>query len=358
MAIQNIETGYKPEFGLGALFSGWNAGNTMRSNEEEILRQILANKQKEQEMPHELAMKQYEGALANAKLASPDYIPKALLGYIGQMNSQQAAGDRAMQTLDSSVAAGNAENLNKAGEEDLFRRIRDLQLTGTGGSIGFGKGTAQPQEGDGNLGLFQDVMNNPDLTPEQKNLVYADAEQSGMLNQTQGLIDRFMKIATDTPPHRQKMALGEQKGLFGLQNTQMRTQAQIANMKERIANLKTKSPSLSQQDAQAIAIYSGQIPGDVDAADRYLQMRIFMDINKSGTNQRDQGYDLSEQTGLTKVPSVAKSTPKPESVKDAQRKYDAKEQARIREEGIARRAAASQGTTTSGVKFTVKKTGE
>ncbi len=33
--MQNIETGYKPEFGLGAWFAGQNAANTEAANEEE-----------------------------------------------------------------------------------------------------------------------------------------------------------------------------------------------------------------------------------------------------------------------------------------------------------------------------------
>ena len=335
MPVQDINTGYKPEFGLGALYSGWNAGTRMRSNEEEILQQLLANRQKQQEMPYDLDIKRYEGALANAKRLSPNYIPEALRGYIGQMQSQQAAGTGAMQTMQGKVDAVNAENANSTGENVLNKMIRDIQ-TGQGGNIGFGKFGSARMEGDGNLGLYQDVMNNPDITPEQRMLIEQDAQKSGMLNKSQGLLDKFMSAAVNTPKHQQALALGEQRGNFGLANTQMRSQAQIEAMRERVARMNIKDPTESQRRAYALAVYSGQIQGDVEAADRYLQMQTYMDVQKSGTNQKPGGYDLSEQTGLTREPSVANRTVRPPA-------YNPNTQAAIREQGIQQRQARTKG---------------
>jgi len=286
MPVQDINTGYKPEFGLGALYSGWNAGTRMRSNEEEILQQLLANRQKQQEMPHDLDIKRYEGALANAKRLSPDYIPEALRGYIGQMQSQQAAGTGAMQTMQGKVDAVNAENANSTGENVLNKMIRDIQ-TGQGGK-------------------------------------------------SQGLLDKFMSAAVNTPKHQQTLALGEQRGNFGLANTQMRSQAQIEAMRERVAKMNAKDPTESQRRAYALAVYSGQVQGDVEAADRYLQMQTYMDVQKAGTNQKPGGYDLSEQTGLTREPSVANRTVRPPA-------YNPNVQAAIREQGIQQRKAKAKG---------------
>ena len=46
--MQNIETGYKPEFGLGAWFAGENAANTEAANEEELIKSFLANQRERQ----------------------------------------------------------------------------------------------------------------------------------------------------------------------------------------------------------------------------------------------------------------------------------------------------------------------
>ena len=43
--MQNITTGYQPEFGLGALYQGINAANTESANEEELRKLFLANQQ-------------------------------------------------------------------------------------------------------------------------------------------------------------------------------------------------------------------------------------------------------------------------------------------------------------------------
>ena len=39
--MQNIETGYKPDFGLGAWFAGQNAANTEAANEEELIKSLV-----------------------------------------------------------------------------------------------------------------------------------------------------------------------------------------------------------------------------------------------------------------------------------------------------------------------------
>ena len=49
--LAEIDTGYKPEFGLGALYQGMNAANADMSAQEEILRQFLANQREQQMQP-------------------------------------------------------------------------------------------------------------------------------------------------------------------------------------------------------------------------------------------------------------------------------------------------------------------
>lgn len=264
MAIQQMETGYKPEFGLGALYSGWNAGNTMRSNEEELLRQILANKQKEQEMPYDLAVKRLAGNEADT-MNTPESIMQKIQGILGLAKQQQAQGQTAQEIQESDSASKIAENQNKTGTNLLANMIRNKQLE-QGSNIGFGMGTASPREGDGNLGLYQDVINNPNITPEQKMLIQQDAEKSGMLSKFNPEIKNLMDIAVNTPEHVQKMQVGEQRGLFGLENTRLRTAASLEAMKERLKAVVQKDPSLSSYIAKQYSIASGETPGDPEKA--------------------------------------------------------------------------------------------
>ena len=264
MAIQQMETGYKPEFGLGALYSGWNAGNTMRSNEEELLRQILANKQKEQEMPYDLAVKRLAGNEADT-MNTPESIMQKIQGILGLAKQQQAQGQTAQEIQESDSASKIAENQNKTGTNLLANMIRNKQLK-QGSNIGFGMGTASPREGDGNLGLYQDVMNNPNITPEQRMLIQQDAEKSGMLSKFNPEIKNLMDIAVNTPEHVQKMQVGEQRGLFGLENTRLRTAASLEAMKERLKAVVQKDPSLSSYIAKQYSIASGETPGDPEKA--------------------------------------------------------------------------------------------
>lgn len=58
MALPMIETGYKPEFALGALYQGINAANAEQSAQEEILKQYLANQREQRMMPLDIEAKQ------------------------------------------------------------------------------------------------------------------------------------------------------------------------------------------------------------------------------------------------------------------------------------------------------------
>lgn len=51
MAFPQIETGYKPEFGLGAVYQGFNAANADQSAEMELIKQFLANQREQQMQP-------------------------------------------------------------------------------------------------------------------------------------------------------------------------------------------------------------------------------------------------------------------------------------------------------------------
>jgi hypothetical protein len=51
MALPTIDTGYKPEFGLGAVYQGFNAANAEQGAELELIKQFLANQREQQMQP-------------------------------------------------------------------------------------------------------------------------------------------------------------------------------------------------------------------------------------------------------------------------------------------------------------------
>ena len=132
-----IETGYKPEFGLGAVYQGFNAANTEQGAELELIKQFLANQREQSMQPMDVNIKQTESDYATMKRAA-DYMDAAKRGYIGQMNSQDAAGRKAMETAQGDIDLTNAGNRNKLTTEQLLSRLNELKKTKIeGGGIGF-----------------------------------------------------------------------------------------------------------------------------------------------------------------------------------------------------------------------------
>ena len=135
--MQNIETGYKPEFGLGAWFAGQNAANTEAANEEELIKSFLANQRERQMQPIDVEKAQlgldparYESMLAQAKSRDPNYIQEQLRGQIGQMQTQAAAGEKAQALLPMQIKSDKAELANKELETNLLTKFRKLQQAG------------------------------------------------------------------------------------------------------------------------------------------------------------------------------------------------------------------------------------
>ena len=64
MAFSQIETDYKPNFGLGAYYQGINAANAKQLSEEEILKAFLNNQKEQNEQPLDLMIKQWQAAHA------------------------------------------------------------------------------------------------------------------------------------------------------------------------------------------------------------------------------------------------------------------------------------------------------
>ena len=109
MPIPMIETGYKPEFALGALYQGMNAANSDEMAQQEILDRVLSNFKKQQDAPLDYTIKQAEAEDAKTRML-PSYQDAKLRGYIGQNDTQEASGKFAQALLPFKINAEKAKN--------------------------------------------------------------------------------------------------------------------------------------------------------------------------------------------------------------------------------------------------------
>lgn len=132
--INQIETGYKPEFSLGAWYAAENANAARQANEEELLRQRLANQQSQVMNPLEAQLKQlsiapaqYEEALSKARLTDPDYIRSMLNERKGQATLAEVTGRKAKALEPFAIKAEQSKLENEFEDTDLLRRFRTGQ---------------------------------------------------------------------------------------------------------------------------------------------------------------------------------------------------------------------------------------
>lgn len=149
MAMQMMDTAYRPDGPLGALFSGMNSASAEEDQKQNLIREFLANQREMQAQPFDQMGKQYEGMLAQAKINSPTYIPNALMGYEGQMKSQDAAGRGKQATFANDVALANQTSQHGIDRGELLAKLDQLQKqqVGGGGTMGFPMSPQQPSGG-------------------------------------------------------------------------------------------------------------------------------------------------------------------------------------------------------------------
>ena len=202
--MQNIETGYKPEFGLGAWFAGQNAANTEAANEEELIKSFLANQRERQMQPIDVEKAQlgldparYESQLAQAKSSNPNYIQEQLRGQIGQMQTQAAAGEKAKTLLPFAIKAEQGTLENTAEDNSLMQQFKQIDgLIRQGGDV------------DPSSGLLVK------FSPQQ--------QQAAVQHR-----DSLMKSMMSTPKFAQDTALADSKYEAALTKQQMMNEAAL-----------------------------------------------------------------------------------------------------------------------------------
>lgn len=142
--MQQLPTDYKPDGALGGLFAGFNAADAENFNQLELIKNYLANQREVQMQPLDVRIKDAEASRADIQ-KTPEMLDAYKRGYMGQMNSQDAAGQKAMQTWKGEAELSNAQNKNKLTTEGLLARLNELKQRGEAGSFDFK--SSQPSVG-------------------------------------------------------------------------------------------------------------------------------------------------------------------------------------------------------------------
>lgn len=243
MALPMIETGYKPEFGLGAVYQGFNAGNADMSAQEELIKQFLANQRERQMQPMDVDIKQYDADLANAKRNDPNFIPWQLAGQSGQMMSQDAAGRLKQALLPQEMTVGKQGLAHQESTGNLLARLDALKAGGQGGSgtMGFQMQPQAPQTPSGGVSgfftgsqsdiqkagqLIQSMLEGVDkqmalqafqqsqpqaINANNSPIVPQSPRRNGGIQPGGAEYEQIMQSLVDTPELRAKLLQGDQK---------------------------------------------------------------------------------------------------------------------------------------------------
>ena len=171
--IPQIQTGYQPEFALGALYHGMNAANTQQSAEMELIKQFLANNREEQMQPMEVGMKGFDFAKQHALHENPNYLPQFVRGQIGEQVQKEMAGNEATRKDDIGKLLQPfvqqqlpIEQGTKTRQLQMQNELAQIdQLLGNGGYDQFGN-QASPEQMKAWGGLRQQIVDRMGQTPE------------------------------------------------------------------------------------------------------------------------------------------------------------------------------------------------
>lgn len=131
-----IETGYKPKFGLGALYQGFNAANADQSAQEELLKQFLANQREQSMQPLDINIRGMESDRAT-QARSPEMLQAYKDLYLAQRDQTKASGDKARELSVLDIATGRQDLQHKQAVNQLIAKLDALKAGGDSGQIGF-----------------------------------------------------------------------------------------------------------------------------------------------------------------------------------------------------------------------------
>lgn len=172
MTLPTIDTGYKPEFGLGAVYQGFNAAHADMSAEEELVKQFLANQREQQMQPLDIR----KANLTNEGMVF-DNMKKSLEGH----QSRAMDTPELLQAFVADKRAGFNKNIRQDELDGLLHKFRKDAVPSQGQTLVADAGADAQLAGE-----RQRIMVMPD-GPERR----AAAEQYSRNVATRGYTPEF-----------------------------------------------------------------------------------------------------------------------------------------------------------------------
>lgn len=160
MPISQIDTGYKPEFGLGALYQGFNAANSDQASELELIKQFLANQREQQMQPIDVSQAQ-QNLDAGRYKTTPEYQTGMRDTISGQGMSNLAAGQTAAGLQPFKQKAEQLQLENAFGQQQNLAKIQEID-----NALNDTEATFQPGVRDKLLAARTSLINRFKETPE------------------------------------------------------------------------------------------------------------------------------------------------------------------------------------------------
>lgn len=194
-----IETGYKPEFGLGALYQGFNAANADQSAQEELLKQFLANQREQSMQPLDIEKQKLQNQ-----------------GTVFDNMVKELSGNQA-QAQNNPTMLGNFAQAKDAGNQEAIRKNEVGQLLHP-----FVKEQVPIEQGakTQQLGMHKDLSDYQRLLSTNR-LDSGEELTASQRKMLQGKVDEITGLLSKTPEQAGKTALEQMKGENRLAETDL-----------------------------------------------------------------------------------------------------------------------------------------
>lgn len=358
-----IETGYKPEYGLGALYQGFNAANADQMAQEDLLKQFLANQREVSSQPIDIEQLK-QNLAAGEYRTTPEYQIGMRDTISGQGMSNLAAGRQKAATNEGDINLALSKNKNEQFIADTLSKLNTLKQNSIdasagaeGGQIGFPM-QQQPAPTMKNVqGLFRgnpqqlanmkkQIESLPEgqekqeaiyawnstqgqASPEQKinannsPIVQQAPMRNGGVTQGSPQYEALMQALVDQPELRSKLLIGDQKLDSAEFINERRIQAKLQEAFQRARTVAAKLPTMEQAMVQDIyrrleagVITAAEATGELNAwtnskYSKPMQQGVTPKVNEKGEIEID-----NKEVQIPKVQSKSGPTSNRDALKE------------------------------------------
>lgn len=295
-----IDTGYKPEFGLGALYQGMNAGTAENLQNQSVMQGALQN-----------VMTQRDASFAMDEM-NPEYRKSRIAGKIGENQTKKATGEYDTAILGDKIKTAT-EKLKAEGQTAQYSQIMTT-MEKTRNALE----TLLPElEGQSpNLGMGIDIAQRAveaGLPPQMAQQI-ANARTPEDIESLKKLKATLTYVLTQTPKHRQDMEKEELKSVTDLEQSRMAAEASRYGADSRAKSEEARRGDddrrfeTSERNAslRALVAQITNLQTELGKAIK-LHKEEFNDLNKRllGSNKEALGQlDMSEKASLENIKSL------------------------------------------------------